>query len=236
MNFYTSISSHYDAIFPVDAAEVSFIAKRLTGRKSVLDIGCGTGNKTVHYARAGRKVIAVDADPAMIARAESTYAAPGVSYQVLSMLELDQKFPPCRFDALLCLGNTLVHLPRPEQIREMIVKMAGLLQDGGLAIIQILNYDRILSQKITALPLLETEHIRFERFYARQETEMRFVTKLVVKETGEEIDNDIPLYPLRRGELDERLQSSGFWRTEYYGGGGEPFTDDSFVLFALAWK
>ena len=46
MNFYQSISDHYDEIFPLNKAQVDFVEKSFDNvdELSLLDIGCGTGN------------------------------------------------------------------------------------------------------------------------------------------------------------------------------------------------
>ncbi len=237
MSFYSSISPYYNEIFPIDAAEMAFVEHRLPEGASILDLGCGTGNKTVHCAGRGREILGVDEDPDMIAAARASATVPGLRYEVLPMLEADRALGARRFDAVLCLGNTLVHLTDPARIGEMLGKMAGLLNDDGFTIIQILNYDRILSRGLWELPVLETKNIRFERSYAPRDALLRFQTRLTVKGTGEELRNDIPLYPLRREELADMLLRAGFGRAEWFGSyRGGALTEDSFPLIVQAWK
>lgn len=237
MSFYSSISAFYDEIFPVDADEMAFVKSRLEGRKAVLDIGCGTGNKTVFLAEAGRKIIAIDGDMGMIGAARREHAAPGLKYRVLNMTEIKNAFEPESFDAVLCLGNTLVHLPNADEIAQLLAQMASILKPGGLAIIQILNYERILDDPAFALPVLETDKIRFVRKYQFKACEMRFVTSLLLKESGQEIQNDIPLYPLRKNELDIMLADAGYLEAAHYGSyQGTPLQENSLPLIAVAVK
>lgn len=237
MSFYSSISAYYDEIFPVDAGEMAFVKKQLDDCKNVLDIGCGTGNKTIHLTDAGRKITAIDGDPAMIHEAEKSNAARDIEYMTLNMSEISRAFAPESFDALLCLGNTLVHLPKPDDIGRLISDMGELLKPGGLALIQILNYDRILDKMLHALPELETDNIRFSRYYDFEGCGMNFVTKLLVKKSGQEIKNSIPLYPLRKHELNSMLGEAGFLEVKHYGSySGEPLSENSFPLIAVARK
>lgn len=237
MTFYSSISEYYDSIFPVDEKEMAFVKIRLDGRKAMLDIGCGTGNKTVHLAEEGRKIEAFDGDAAMIAAAKRQNSAPGLEYRVLDMAALGKAFVPQSFDAALCLGNTLAHLPGPDEAAALLRSLYALLQPGGLAIIQILNYERILREKAFELPLLDNDKIRFTRHYRPADCGLRFITRLVIKKTGQEIDNDIPLYPLQKRELDLMLADAGFSLAEHYGSyQGEPLKPDSFPLIVLARK
>ena len=241
MTFYSSISAYYDEIFPVDANEMAFVRKQLddctSGCKNLLDIGCGSGNKTELLAGNGRKIIAIDGDAGMIEEAKKNHTRPDIEYLSLDMTKIAQAFKPESFDALLCLGNTLVHLPGPEDIARLLAEMGGILKPGGLAVIQILNYDRILDKMLHALPQLETDKLKFTRYYDLQNCRMLFVTKLLVKETGQEINNSIPLYPLRKNELNFMLGEAGFLEVKHYGSySGEPLTDDSFPLIAVARK
>lgn len=241
MTFYSSISRYYDEIFPFDAQEMAFVKKRLdecvNGGKLLLDVGCGTGNKTVHLAGPERFVVAIDGDAAMIREAEDRHARPEIEYRVLDMTAVGASFPAETFDALLCLGNTLAHLPGPDAVARLLADLGAVLKPGGLAVIQILNYDRVLDRALHDLPLLESDAIRFERRYAFQDCEMRFVTRLTVKQTGEIIENSIPLYPLRKRELNAMLGEAGFLEAEHYGSyRGEPFTPESFPLIAVARK
>lgn len=237
MDFYTAISAYYDTIFPVNAAEMAFVGNLLEDRRKILDIGCGTGNKTVLLQRPGREITAVDADAAMIERAGQGNAGPGITYSVKDMRRIGSAFPAGSFDAALCLGNTLVHLSDPVLIAGMLRETATLLDACGLCVIQILNYDRILNANVRELPALETDALHFSRSYEWQGKEMLFVTELFLKDSGETIRNAVPLYPLRKAELDSALGRAGFKNVEYHGSyAGDALAADSFVLIAVARK
>ncbi len=237
MNFYQSLSRHYDEIFAADEAEMRFVGGLLPRGAAILDIGCGTGNKTVLLGDGAASVDAVDLDASMIARAETAHARPNIHYAALNMLDIGKAFANKRFDAVLCLGNTLVHLPSPAAISGLLRDIHALLAENGLFIPQILNYDRILDQNVTELPLLETANARFTRGYARQDGQLRFVTCLEDKATGETLRGDIPLYPLRQGELATLLAEAGFSKVEYFGSyAGDALHSGSFILLACCRK
>ncbi len=237
MDFYQALSRHYDAIFAVDEAEMRFIRELVPEGASVLDLGCGTGNKTVHIAETAGQVEAVDLEWGMVERARRDNARPNVHYSGLDMRELGKAFAGRSFDAALCLGNTLVHLPSPATILGLLHTVHGLLAPDGVCIIQILNYDRILDRNIEELPLLETPGALFRRRYIRRDGLLRFVTALEDKETGEVQRGDIALYPLRKQELTDLCARAGFGPPEYYGNyRGEAHTSDSFVTIAYCRK
>ncbi|MDL2272618.1 class I SAM-dependent methyltransferase [Desulfovibrio sp. OttesenSCG-928-I05] len=233
--FYTDLSRYYDGVFTVAPEEMAFLATRLRGRSPLLDVGCGTGNRTEHLAGEGGIIHAVDLDEGMIEHAEKAHAGPGISYGVMDMMRIDTGFAGTAFGAVLCLGNTLVHLDFPDAMTSFCRKAHALLQPGGLLVLQILNYDRILERGISSLPDLESPEALFSRRYEWENGRMHFVTDLRNKSTGETAHGDAILYPLRKAELDTMLHETGFSGTEYYGSySGAPFTDDSFILLSIS--
>lgn len=235
MGMYRDLSPYYDEVFAVDAAEMRFVRDLLRGRRRVLDAGCGTGNKTVLLEEAGRSIAGVDADASMIERARRDNARPDITYDVLDMTALAERFAPGSFDAAVCLGNTLVHLTRPQAIRDLCGTVRGLLEPGGMFICQILNYDRILDNAVTGLPVIDTPRARFSRFYDPDGPNLIFRTELFLKDTGETLHNSTPLYPLRPGEFAAMLRGAGFSAQNAYGSyAGEAFTEKSFILIVAA--
>lgn len=234
MGFYQELSRYYDEIFPMDASEMAFVASLLAGRENILDIGCGTGNKTVLLSDTAR-ITGIDGDGGMIERARQNNARPGIAYDVADMAALSARFAPASFDAAVCLGNTLVHLTTPEALQTLCDAVRALLVPGGIFVCQILNYDRILDNNVTALPLIDTPNTRFSRAYGREDDLLLFETEIFLKKTSETLNNSTPLYPLRPAALQTMLVQAGFSTQNQYGSyQGAPFEKDSFVLIAAA--
>ncbi|MGA7988981.1 MAG: class I SAM-dependent methyltransferase [Candidatus Dormiibacterota bacterium] len=63
-------------------------AGRISGR--VIDLGCGTGENALHFARAGLDVLGVDGSPEAIRQARAKAAGPGppVTFEVADLLDL----------------------------------------------------------------------------------------------------------------------------------------------------
>lgn len=233
MAFYRQLSQYYDEVFPVGDEEMRFVGGFLKGRKRILDMGCGTGNKTVILA-GDAETVGFDANPGMIDTAARDNAKPNIRYLVLDMLAMEKEFQPASFDAALCLGNTLAHLTRPNDLTEFLRQTRRVLEAGGECIFQILNYDRILDNNVSTLPLIDTKHVLFHRSYEWRSGAMHFVTELEVKDGGT-YHNDIVLHPIRKQELADALELTGFIRPEYFGSyAGEPYDKHSFHLIARA--
>jgi glycine/sarcosine N-methyltransferase len=242
MSFYDEIAEHYDFIFPFSLSQLEFV-KTCIGEpyhdKEILDVGCGTGDLAIALARSGFKVTAIDSDPEMLRRAmEKVTPGSPVTLAHMDMRKISGLFSPSSFDVALSFGNTLVHLDGLREIESFLRGVKAILRDGGVFLLQILNYDHILDHDVRELPLIENEVIRFDRSYGydRKKNRIAFRTRLTVKATGKLIENEIPLYPIRRGELDGALRKGGFTRITWYGSfGRDELTDRSLPLVVEAW-
>jgi glycine/sarcosine N-methyltransferase len=242
--FYQSIAPWYDRIFPVDPAAVSFAARKIgippagASTLSVLDAGCGTGGLAQGLAGLGFRVTGIDSDAEMIRlAAQKCGALPDTRFEVMDLRDAPSRFYGASFSAVVCFGNTLVHLTSREEISGFVRKARGLLKKGGLLLTQILNYDRILDQGVTVLPTLEDEKVRFERTYRQEAGSGRFWfrTVLTVKSESRMIENAVPLFPLRKDALAGMLKDAGFQNVEWFGDfNGGPLTDGSLPLIAVA--
>ncbi|MCC8167454.1 MAG: class I SAM-dependent methyltransferase [Planctomycetes bacterium] len=214
---YSRMAEWYDEIFPVAPAEMAFVNARLHDRRRILDIGCGTGNKTVLLAPGRDDVVAIDADDGMIAAATTGHPGPNIRYAVLDMADLAGHFPVSSFDAAVCLGNTLTHLAGPDSLRRFLDSLGRVLVPGGRFVAQILNYDRIIENGVTDLPRIETAKVVFTRRYDWRDGLMHFVTDCLDKASGTTDHGDTVLYPFRKNEIESLLADAGFAAPECFG-------------------
>jgi len=223
MNFYQSIADHYEEIFPLNKAQIEFIKRVFnnTNMLSVLDIGCGTGSLSFELSGLFRKVTAIDLDEAMlnVANNKSQISKDKPSFLQLDMLNIQKEFGANAFDAVICFGNTLVHLEGPDQILDFFHQSKSVLKKDGKLLFQIINYDRIIDQQINSLPTIENDSIKFIRnyHYHHDRNIVDFETILTIKHTGEKIENTIQLYPLRKLEINELLSKAGFSKNLFFG-------------------
>ena len=219
MGFYKSIAEHYDQIFPFNKAQLNFVLQSLKNPKglSVLDIGCGTGNLSFELAKHFNEVIAIDLDEAMLEKARQK-STDRIQFLNKDMLIIEKEFGQNTFDAVICFGNTLVHLDGPESILDFFIQSRKILKNNGKLLLQTINYDRIIEQEIKGLPTIENDKIMFVRNY-RLHTDQKtidFETILTVKDSGQQIINAIRLYPLRNVELINLLMQAGFKDIFFY--------------------
>ncbi len=229
--FYSSISKYYSEIFPYNPMQLSFVKKELGNLqgKTILDIGCATGELAFGLTKAGAQVTGIDLNEDLLEQArakmgsadvQSSYAEKNDSkiaplnpaFRKGNMLELKADFSIQSFDTVLCFGNTLVHLNSVELIEKMLEGVKAVLKPGGQLFIQILNYDYIVGEQISALPVIETDNIQFVRRYNfRDDSDLiDFITVLKIKTEGNTVSNKTPLLALKSSHLIRLLENSGF--------------------------
>ena len=222
MGFYRSIAEVYNKIFPLNPGQVAFTNRSYsqTGDLSLLDIGCGTGSLSLALSTTFKKVVGIDLDEAMLEKARQVAnEKTNLEFFLLDMLEIDSHFYSETFDGIVCYGNTLVHLSSLEQISFFFKKCLRLLTPHGKLLIQIINYDRILDQKINSLPTLENNDIQFIRNYHYNAGMhlIDFETILTIKATNQIIRNRVPLFPVRKSEIEAALLDVGFNKLKFFG-------------------
>jgi len=241
--FYTDLSDVYDALFPVSGAQQALFDRLLAGGgvRRVADAGCGSGAQLLPFAAAGTECVGFDPDPALVARARAKLASfPLVRVETGGFSDIS-RIVTAPADLLLCLGNSLVHVPQEEATR-FLRDASGVTAGGGEILLQILNYERLLLGKITSLPLMQADEgaIEFRRSYVWEgDRKVRFQTVLRISEGGQPriLRNEIPLYPIYPDELWDMLSRAGFSGVRFFGDfAGSDFSPESDALVCRAEK
>ncbi|OFX62302.1 MAG: hypothetical protein A2066_02385 [Bacteroidetes bacterium GWB2_41_8] len=241
-HFYTSIAKYYQHIFPANPEQVKFLSTVLpyNGAK-VLDVGCAIGDLSFALSRFGFPIWAFDFDAEMIQIAQNAKSEETMFpvFEMLDMRLIGDHYPEAFFDTAICFGNTLVHLLNDDDILKFIQAAYKVLSPEGKLTIQIMNYQYIIDNQIKSLPLIDNEHIVFERKYEYENDNdlIDFNTKLTIKSTGQEIANSVKLYAIRQNKLQELLKKAGFGSFEFYGNfKSEPLTNNSLPLILTCQK
>lgn len=240
MGFYDEISKYYDYIFPIDKEEVDFLSN-VSGKppKYLLDIACGTGGYSIELAKLGYKVTAVDLDEKMVEELRNKAEDLNIDIHAIqeNMLDIYKKINN-KFDLAFCIGNSLVHLDGEREIEIFLKEMKGMLNENGSLIIQIINYDRVLENKVTFLPTIKNDDrgLEFSRIYGYDNQKNKILFKTVLKVDGNTIENEIALFPILADNLVNLVHKAGFKKVNMYGDleGGEFNKNSSYVLVLSA--
>jgi glycine/sarcosine N-methyltransferase len=237
VSFYRTLSDYYDLIFPEVPDTVRFIHSRLAAGSRVLDLACGTGTIAVALASRGHRVLGIDLDAAMIERARSKAGGLPVVFKSGDMLGRIE--PAAGYDAVLCLGNSLVHLASEDRVASLLTACRRRLVSGGLLLLGIVNVGRFAGRQEAELPLIERRSaagpVRFRRRYTFTAGSpfLGFHSLLTVGEGAEalRLENSIPLLVLPERRLVSLVAAAGFAAIASRDGYSErPFTVESAAL------
>ncbi|TLX71978.1 class I SAM-dependent methyltransferase [Labilibacter sediminis] len=220
MSFYSSIAEAYDEIFPLNKVQAKFVeglCSVLTGKR-VLDAGCGTGSLAIELGRRGAAVEAFDLDLSMIQVAEDKCPqALNVKFSEGDLLTFGNDYPAARYDVVYCFGNTLAHLSGEDDFNVFLQSAKTLLKPRGLLLFQVVNYDRIMREKIDHLPTIESDRFVFERNYSfPKEDVVLFSTILKEKSSEVTLEQKVPLFPMQ-SELIKKCLKEDFEELSFWG-------------------
>lgn len=226
MDFYESLAPDYDRMtrtrerFQTEEALLrAFIDP--ARHKNALDLACGTGLHAITLARMGLSVTAVDNSAAMLrkARANADETGSRIEWAETSM-ENAHPFLNRSFDAILCLGNSLPHLLTPEARQKAFEGFGRLTAPGGILLLQLLNYSRVLERRERVVAVNREGGREFVRFYDFEEKLLTF-NLLTIDEQQGRLSHELRstlLYPLEWRETLERISPLGLERPKVYGG------------------
>lgn len=235
---YNNFAKHYDKLFPLDSQKVDFFKKlsdNIEYPKTLLDIGCATGNLAFSLEDKFNGISAIDFDHQMIETATIKNEHHHVDFRQMNMMNISSSYFDNSMSVVSCLGNTIVHLSSELEISEFIRQAKKLLRANGIIIIQLLNYDNIIKNNIQKLPLIETDEFVFTREYDKVGEKLDFHTSFTVKKTNETKGSAVKLLPIKFEQLKKILTNNGFNKVEAYSNWKkDKFQEDSFQLIIEA--
>lgn len=215
----------------------------------LLDLGCGTGEHTRFLQAQGHRVTGVDASPSQLTAAReappATGGLPPARFVEGDLTALADLVAP-GFGGAICLGNTLPHLADPATLDRFLAGLASRLAPGAPALLQLLNYDRILDRGERTFPVNvrpgeggETVFLRL--MTPRPDGTVIFTPATLRYRPGAEpplelvAAREVILRGWRRAELEAALARAGFAVREALGGmAGEPWSPTSSDLVLVA--
>ncbi len=215
MDFYETLSRYYDDLFPANPRQIQFLKEQLPPQGKVLDIGAGTGGYAAAMAAEGAMVEALEIG-SMVPYLMETAEKQGFTALDMGMEEIND-LEARSYNLITCIGNTLVHLENKKQVTAFLQNCKRLLLPGGRLIIQIVNYDRILKNKQTELPVITVpeRHLTLHRQYVLGQETVQFITKL--SSGTEQWTSETTLLALKQPDLSQGLSEAGFKDVVFYG-------------------
>lgn len=230
---YNQFVQYYDSIFPLHKVQTDFVKRHSIAKNRYLDIGCGTGALAASLVSEFSEVVAMDYSSEMVEVASKRTNQ--VSYSQGDMRSFKETVSG-NFDLISCFGNTLVHLSSAEEIGNFFKDVKSKLSDGGGFLFQIVNFDRVLEKRPKQLAQIDNGKICFTRMYHCDTLpHVRFETELLIKESGNVIKGEVPLFGVKSEMVKKLLLENGFEVVCFYGSFNDAvFEGDSAALIVRA--
>jgi SAM-dependent methyltransferase len=190
------------------------------GNPRILDCACGTGLSALALARRGYQVLGTDASSNMVKRASGHAAERNlpVPFEVCAWESLPASIQE-PVDLVICFGNALGHCRDDSEMLRSLQGMRAVLREGGLLVIDSLNWEKLCADRIRFTPytLRERGGVRCIPLYVwnfgrefRDEVLVEVV--LVFEEQGKVRLQTYPIsyQPFDAGQLNSLLLRAGF--------------------------
>jgi SAM-dependent methyltransferase len=211
---------------------------KVAGR--VADVGTGSGAYALALARQGISSVGLDPSEQMVCNARANALRMDVhnaQFARMGMADLGLvSVPP--FNAVLCMGNTVPHMLADEELDHGLAATRRSLSEGGILVLQLLNYERILAEQERIVSIDSDRNEGFVRFYDFLPDGMvRFNLLRFSSEAGDHKLKSVLLRPYVKDELVGFLQRAGFTDIEAFGdldlAPFDPAQSDTLLLVAV---
>lgn len=239
MSFYNKIAKYYEYIFPADLSTITFLINHMKNNGKILDVSCGAGEYSIGLTQNNYDVIGIDSEEEMIkiAQNKANKLHLNVDFRIENMTSLKNSFNENTFSGIFCIGNSLVHLDNYDEIYITLKNMYDLLKDKGSLILQLTNFDKIETSKVTIPKITnKAQNLEFTReFFICKNNELYLKNKLSTP--LETLDYSIKLYPITISTLKETLDKIGFRNIYLYSNfNGSVFNKESSSDLVLTCK
>lgn len=195
MEAYRGFASIYDLLmddfdYPAWANYyLKLLARSGVEPVSICECACGTGALTMHFAKAGKKIIGVDLSQEMLELAAEKARIRGVQVQFVCQ-DMARLQLPRSVDAIICGCDGVNYLTSDKRVRSFFDAACAALRPGGA-----LAFDVSSAYKL--------KNVLGDRFYGEERDEVAYIWQNSL--TGDIVDMDITFFIREEGELYRRV-------------------------------
>ena len=149
---YTWMAGGVDAAIARGETEIAAILPNLSAGSSAVDLGAGFGMHAIPLARRGCAVVAVDSCSLLLE--ELKLQATGLPVKaIMDELLSFRRHMDSGTDAVLCMGDTLTHLPDITSVLQLFALAAESLRPGGTFVATFRDYTSPLTGQARFIPV-----------------------------------------------------------------------------------
>lgn len=153
---YSWMAGSIEAAFEAGHAEIGEALRPLPADSIVVDLGAGFGMHAIPLARAGSRVLAVDTSTDLLK--ELDHLAKGLPIETVAddLLSFRAHLSG-KADAVLCMGDTLTHLPEHTHVDFLAQEVHESLRPGGQFVLSFRDYSVALEGDARFIPVRSDE-------------------------------------------------------------------------------
>lgn len=211
--FFDELSDDYDVMINFESAlknKISFIKNFLENNyKTALDLGCGTGADAIALSKLGLQVDAVDHSSGMLQQAikNAKNFDTDINFIESGLLAFNPKDK--HYDFIVSLGNTIANINLLE-LRILMSTIFRMLNKGGSALIQIVNYDKLPKRGNHILNVFDNDEVSIIRKYSINNNDIDFIIDKIDKKSQLKSQIITKLYPHSENDFNKMAIEIGF--------------------------
>lgn len=211
--FFDELSDDYDVMINFESAlknKISFIKNFLENNyKTALDLGCGTGADAIALSKLGLQVDAVDHSSGMLQQAikNAKKFDTDINFIESGLLAFNPKDK--HYDFIVSLGNTIANINLLE-LRILMSTIFRMLNKGGSALIQIVNYDKLPKRGNHILNVFDNDEVSIIRKYSINNNDIDFIIDKIDKKSQLKSQIITKLYPHSENDFNKMAIEIGF--------------------------
>lgn len=222
LDFYEEFAEQYDALVSFEnrvKREAQFFDTLFKeyNTRTILDCACGTGHHVMMFKQMGYDVKGSDLSPAMINKAEKNLKARGLNAElkVSAFKDITTCFKE-KFDAVMCVGNSLPHLFSDIDLINALTEMRSILNENGILILEQRNYDKMVKHQERFIPVSFKDNDVF--FYVLDYFPNKIIFNIIHLNTEHQ---KFKVYttdynPITKDKLTSLLKKSGLLAVKFY--------------------
>jgi SAM-dependent methyltransferase len=149
---YSWMSGGFDAAVGRGDTEIGALRPDLSNGSVAVDLGCGFGMHSIPLARRGCSVLALDSSSYLLDELKAHAAALPIRAVEDDLLAF-QRYLDRPADFILCMGDTLTHLPDRDSVLQLFTLAAVSLRPGGTFVVTFRDYTQALVGNARFIPV-----------------------------------------------------------------------------------
>jgi SAM-dependent methyltransferase len=197
---YLWMAGGMDTAIARGRAEIDAVCPRPSKGQQAIDLGAGFGTHAIPLADIGYSVLAIDSSSILLKALRDEIGERPIK-SVQDDLLLFRRHLRSPVDLIVCMGDTLTHLPDKQAVDGLFNDVAESLNDGGIFIVSFRDYTTPLTGPNRFI-LVRSDPDRILTCFVEYESNVVTVHDILLERNGTDWNQRISAYPKLRLSAD----------------------------------